>query len=305
MRGSDAEASRLGLAVSPTIDITYWVTDTLEEQPPVGALEMLGPDERERCARFRCGRDRRDYAAAHALLRATLSAVAGGGPRGWTFEVAANGKPSVAPALGARASLSFNLTHTRGLVACAVVSDPGIDVGIDAEVIEWRPDLLGVARRYFANAEASEVARRGGRERENRFFEIWTLKEAFIKAVGDGLSIPLRTFAFSFDRDGLVTLESGARDPLSWRFALFAPLERYRMALAFRDPSSIPRSVTVRRATSAERCVGESASVLRASAFVVFETNASLLSHAQWNAVSHAKAREPEPPPNANGHLTW
>lgn len=193
-------------------------------------VDWLSPDERERAGRFVFAADRESFLAAHALLRETLSGFAGVPPAEWRFSAGSHGKPELAGA-HAGIGLEFNLAHTRGLVACAV--GRGARVGVDVEPLAQRADTLDLARRFFSPSETRALEACGEDERHVRFVELWTLKEAYVKAVGDGLSHPLETFSFAFD--GSSTLAFGApdgEDGAAWRFALFAPSPVYRMALA-------------------------------------------------------------------------
>ena len=195
--------------------------------------EWLSPDEHERAGRFVFDDDRESFVAAHALLRETLSAFANVPPPEWRFSTGPHGKPELAGA-HAGIDLAFNLAHTRGVVACAV--GRGVRVGVDVEPLAQRVDTLDLARRFFSPSEILALEACGEDERHVRFVELWTLKEAYVKAVGEGLSHPLETFGFGFDSPAGMTFETrDGEDGAVWRFALFAPSPLYRMALAVRD----------------------------------------------------------------------
>ncbi len=179
------------------------------------ALAVLSAHERARYTRFAFAEDRRDFALAHALLRRTLSECHALPPDAWTFVTESGGKPALSPELRAATSLSFSISHTRGLVACAVARDA--IAGIDVERIDARVDPVAIARRFFSSEEAEALERRAVAERHQRFAELWTLKEAYLKALGDGLSG--------------VDQSVPHNDP-AWTLALFAPSPRYRMAVA-------------------------------------------------------------------------
>jgi 4'-phosphopantetheinyl transferase len=262
---------------APDIHLTYWLTSDLPEEPPATALDVLSPCERSRCERLLFGRDRRDFAAAHALLRAALSATANRPRSEWTFEAGRFGKPHLAPAIAAHTPISFNLTHTHGLVACAVVKQADVDVGIDVEATERHEDLSELAGEFFSIAEAVEILHLAGDDRERRFYETWTLKEAFIKALGDGLSHPLNSFCFRFDRCGTLRLElSDMVEAATWQFALLDVIGQYRLSLAVRDRSPVARRVVVCEATSVDARIAPSASLLRASPRLVVSTRGPL-----------------------------
>jgi 4'-phosphopantetheinyl transferase len=216
------------------VDVWYRITDTLDEMDVADGIALLSPDERERHSRFAFARDRRDYAAAHALLRESLSRYAAVAPMAWRFR--AGGKPSLVADDGFP-SLSFNLSHTHGLVACAISN--GSDVGIDVEAVDRSIDE-SVAERFFFETESADLRRCVSHERQRRFFELWTLKEAYLKAVGEGLSHPLNTIVFGLTIGGSIDFRPPADvDPAAWQFALFAPTERYCLAIAVRrEPGS-------------------------------------------------------------------
>lgn len=206
-------------------------TATLPAADHARHLGMLSPDERERAGRFVNEADRVAFAAAHALVRETLSGVAGIDPADWVFTSGARGKPAIAAPQAAR-DLRFNLTHTRGLVGCAVCR--GIDVGIDVESIDHRAQPLELATRYFSPQETRDLRAQREDDRPVRFIELWTLKEAFIKATGDGLAHPLDTFGFTLPGASEIRFApppGGEHE--AWMFALYAA-DRFRLAVAVR-----------------------------------------------------------------------
>jgi 4'-phosphopantetheinyl transferase len=199
----------------------------------VAARPLLDASERARADRFRWAADRDPYIAAHALLRATLSRMTGIGAADLRFRTAKSGKPALDPAQ-ALPDLHFSLSHTRGLAACAVGRPHAL--GIDAEV--WRtPAPIELAARYFAPSEARLVAEQTPAERPSTFYRLWTLKEAYLKATGEGLAAPLDGFAFSLDP---VAITLAAPDcATAWQFVEFQPGPAHSLALAVRSPGPI------------------------------------------------------------------
>lgn len=167
-------------------------------EAPAPAAGWLDPDESARAGAFRFAADRQSYIAAHALLRATLSEAFATGsgeppPSGWRFRAGTHGKPElVAGQVAGHAC--FNLSHSRGMVAVAIAAD--CEVGIDVEALARRvSDDAAIARRHFTPGEQAALERRADPvERRRTFLELWTAKEAFIKATGRGLSLPLDRF---------------------------------------------------------------------------------------------------------------
>jgi 4'-phosphopantetheinyl transferase len=246
---------------SGDVHVRYRLTGSIDERLLQDALALLSPDERARHDRFRLDVDRREFAIAHALLRTTtLSEFAEVAPLDWRFDAGPHGKPALAPGVSPR-PLSFNLSHARGLVACVVTAaqprDGGratVDVGLDVELVTRATDWRGIAARYFSPLELAQIDRAAAADRPTRFFEIWTLKEAFAKALGLGLSQALDASVFEVE-DGAVagcTLPAGL-DPAAWRFALYRPAPDHRLAVAVSDGSPRRWRIDVRAAVERER----------------------------------------------------
>jgi 4'-phosphopantetheinyl transferase len=189
---------------------------------------LLDASERARADRFVQGKDRILYCAAHVLLRLCLSRHAPLNPRDWRFAGALLARPEVdGGGWFCGQGLRFSLSHSHGLVCCAVsVNGP---VGIDCEGHRPLPDALDLARRYFAAAESANLASmppgNGPGQRLPLFYTYWTLKEAYLKATGNGLSTDLRSFAFRLAGErpmsiALTADPAGLAAPSDWAFAL-------------------------------------------------------------------------------------
>ncbi len=155
---------------------------------------LLTDAERAQQARFHFESDRHRYLVTRALLRTTLSRYADVAPEDWTFVANAYGRPAIANA--GIAGLTFNLSHSRKLVALAIAR--GCELGIDTEDTLTRTPPLEIADRFFAPEEVASLRALPEEQRLQRFFQHWTLKESYIKARGRGLSLPLDQFAFHF-----------------------------------------------------------------------------------------------------------
>jgi len=190
---------------------------------------VLSEDERARRDRFVFAEDRRAFTAAHALLRTVLSRYSPLPPEAWRFETTPHGKPFLAPAQAGDPPLSFNLSHTRTVVACAVAVEARL--GIDVQESGRPADVLSIAERHFTAIERQLLTGCPREEVDVRFVEIWTLKEAYVKAVGTGLSLPLDSFGFSLgDASGLTF--DGPADASRWQFWLAALSSTTRIAVA-------------------------------------------------------------------------
>jgi 4'-phosphopantetheinyl transferase len=188
------------------------------------ALALLTDEERERIARFHFERDQRLHLAARALLRRSLSRRAPVPPGAWRFRAGPHGRPEI---LAPPSPLRFNVSHTRGLAMVAVVARR--DVGVDVERIpEAAP--LDVVDRCFAPPERAAVRGAPPGEQGRRFAEIWTLKEAYVKARGLGLSLDLGAFAVDPAPPRMVR---GA-DAGEWQLELLAPTYGHRAAVCVR-----------------------------------------------------------------------
>src|SRR5262249_38404375 len=144
--------------------------------------------------RFLFAEHRHQFLISHALLRQVLSLYVDVAPAAWVFSTTAHGKPEIAAPAGPP-SLRFNLSHPPGRACLA--ARLGGEIGVDVENMQRREVGLELAERYFASDEVAHLRRLEGAERKSAFFDYWTLKEAYLKARGLGLSLPLDAFAFS------------------------------------------------------------------------------------------------------------
>ncbi|MFO0818076.1 MAG: 4'-phosphopantetheinyl transferase superfamily protein [Pirellulales bacterium] len=234
-----------------------------DEQLAAEYRELLSEAERGRYERFYFDRDRLQYLATRALVRTVLSRYADVSPKEWRFRIDARGKPSVSGPWTSR-PLHFNLSNTRGLVACAV-SLGHERVGVDVERLDRRNDLAALANRYFCPTESRTLMTLDAAVRPRRFFDYWTLKESYIKARGLGLAIPLDSFRFQIARDeqsgeGLgeggrgseridIEIDASQNDEASrWRFAVIDAPPRFAMAVGV-DTGGEPLAVRAARVT--------------------------------------------------------
>lgn len=216
----------------------YVHAEPLQEPALLAAYDaLLTPAERARGARFIPAESRHRHLVTRALVRCTLSRYADVAPDGWRFIENAWGRPAIDPACDAL-GLRFNLSHADGLIACLVARD--VEVGIDVEDTGRRADYLGVGRRYFSRGEATALEAATGDARAERFYQLWTLKESYIKARGIGLALPLA--AFTFDLRGerpTIAFEPPIEDnPAGWQFSQFR-IGRHAVATAVRTATAV------------------------------------------------------------------
>lgn len=203
---------------------------------------LLSPPELVRWRRFLVDGARDQYLIARALLRTTLSRYADVSESAWVFDTNEYGCPFVAEPASHR-DLRFNLSHTDGLVACAVARQ--IEIGVDVENTDRTVDPIALAPTVFAPAEVADVAALPDEQRRQRFFSYWTLKESYIKARGMGLSLPLD--GFWFDLGGVhpsIRFTDRCPDrPDRWYFVQRQPTPSHKLALAVAAPPPTPPEI--------------------------------------------------------------
>ncbi len=193
---------------------------------------LLSADELQRAGRFRFARDRDHYILARGLLRVILGLYAGTAPESLCFVYNAHGKPALAAGF-AEPALSFNLSHSGDLVLYAVTA--GRVVGVDVE--QLRPELATaeIAERFFAPRERDALQALPAELRTRAFYDCWTRKEAYIKARGEGLSIPLDQFEVSLAPGmpaALLHSEGSPKEAARWRLQELDPDPAYAAAVA-------------------------------------------------------------------------
>jgi 4'-phosphopantetheinyl transferase len=190
----------------------------------------LSPDERRRAAAFHFERDRRRFAAARGILRELLGRYLGVDSSALVFVYGSHGKPALAsPWEGLR----FNVSHSGGLALFAFAT--GQDVGVDIEQERPLPEMDSIAERHFSPLENAALQLLAEPERRRAFFRCWTRKEAFIKAIGDGLSHALDSFDVTVAASEPARLLRVAGEPdASRRFRLegLEPAHGFAAALA-------------------------------------------------------------------------
>lgn len=196
--------------------------------------QIMTPDEHERMARFVFEKDRRAFLLTRALVRTTLSRYAPVAPAAWRFITNVHGRPEILDRPSGVPDLRFNISHTNGLIACAVTI--GREVGVDVEHI-GRHLTHDIAGRHFAPAEVADLRSLSEEDQRTVFYDYWTLKESYIKARGFGLALPLGDFAFKLNPPAPPTISFEPAledDPATWQFQQEWPTPSHRLALAVR-----------------------------------------------------------------------
>lgn len=191
-----------------------------EEVGLATALRTLPEDERAWVATFHFERHRREHAMSRALVRRALARYVDRAPEAFRWSLGSHGKPFIDPPCG----IHFNATNHVDFAACAVARHA--DLGIDVEPLDRGDEILEVAHTVFSPAELAELASLDIAKRRDRAVTFWTVKEAYIKAVGLGLSAPVREITIAELGDWF--LETHDRDG-------------FRIATALRGPRAAPR----------------------------------------------------------------
>jgi 4'-phosphopantetheinyl transferase len=160
----------------------------------ISLRDALSADELDRAARFHFEEHRNRFIAGRGVLRDILARYIHVQPREIAFDYNSFGKPELANQVAGK-RIYFNLSHSGGLALFAVARD--MEVGIDLEQIQPERASVGIAERFFSAGEVAALQALPARLQSEGFFSCWTRKEAYIKAIGEGLQIPLDSFEVS------------------------------------------------------------------------------------------------------------
>jgi 4'-phosphopantetheinyl transferase len=218
------------------IDVWHVAPPALDEAQLASCEALMSEEERTSVRRFVSEANRRERTAARALVRSVLAAHRRVEPASLRFDTGAFGKPELVPP----STLRFNLAHHPTMVVCAVAE--GREVGVDVEPLSRHTQILEVAESVFATSERAELSRMDDGARADRAVSLWTSKEAYIKARGAGLSLPLRRFTWTFENDPprLTADASVDADPARWALA-FTDVDGHRIALVVEAPGATVR----------------------------------------------------------------
>ena len=215
-------------------DVHVWRVD-LDAAGPTGLAiaPRLPAEERTRAERYRFARDRERFLAGRAALRGVLAAYVGGAPEG----VALGQSPFGKPFLLGEDGLQFNLAHSESCALLAVAR--GRRIGVDVEALRLGESGMDVARRFFAPAEVARLTAIPVEARALGFVRCWTRKEAYVKARGDGLSLPLQQFQVPLSPDAtraLLASVDGPDEVARWSLRELVPAPGFLGALVVEGP---------------------------------------------------------------------
>ena len=221
-------------------------TTELSDSVADACLAVLSPSELERHAGFRAAAAQQQFLVGRWLARTVLSRYAPVAPGDWEFDSGPHGRPEI----GGRETASrlrFNLSHTRDLAVCVVCLEA--DCGVDVESPGRELAIGKLARRYLAASEIAALERAEGEERRQLFYAFWTLKEAYLKARGIGISVPLRHASFALGGETVtVVLEPELDDRAEeWQLALFRPSAAHVLSVAVRRGDGDDLPIVARR----------------------------------------------------------
>ena len=196
---------------------------------------LLNEEETKRQKRFFFKKYRHQYLVTRALMRCVLSFYVDEIlPQEWQFYKNRYGKPYINDFL-TKHPLQFNLSHTDKMAVMAVTFNN--DIGVDVEYVHRRKNMVELVENYFSPIEVKHLRDLSEDYQRNRFFELWTLKEAYIKACGMGLSIPLNQFSYIFTGQGKISIlfEPERNDqPEKWQFWHICPNQCHRVSVALK-----------------------------------------------------------------------
>ncbi len=232
MTGFPPRSPAAGLALEPG-KIHVW---SIPLDPPAQEVERLGrflaADEWQRANRFRFDRHRRQYVVGRGALRSLLAAYLDTRPERIGFTYGPRGKPFLATPPGAE-GLQFNLSNSDELALVGFVLGP--EIGVDVEYLRPMPDCEQIAERFFSESERRVLRGIPFPAKRDVFFNCWTRKEAYLKAVGEGLAAALDSFDVTLaqgEPPRMLTLEGDPDRAARWWFHHLCPADEYIGALA-------------------------------------------------------------------------
>jgi len=225
--------------------LTVWAMEleTVAAYAVASWCSALGPQEINRAASLHRDADWQTYIAAHTLARGALSAVCGTPVNSFQLGTGDRGRPEIICPEGLD-GLQFSLTHTHGLVACAVAV--GFACGLDAESRDRKKLRSDIAEATLAPSEIGLLRAAPAERRHETFLQLWTLREAYTKATGQGVSFPRETFSFVLDPADIRFPSGSAGDAAKWQLFNWSTERHILSLVAYRGKD---RPLTVGRRT--------------------------------------------------------
>jgi 4'-phosphopantetheinyl transferase len=230
------------LPVQPDTIALWWADIDWPDERIASAWCHLSADERERACRYRRLGDRNRFIAARSCLRDILSSYLGVTARAIAFECGEHGKPRLAGDFADR-NLYFNVAHSDGLAVIAVAADR--EIGIDVERVEPKRNCVELADRFFAPPEQQAIRDLALEDRVLAFYRCWTRKEAYLKAIGEGLFVSLGSFVVSVTaEDSSICVRDPSAAPIDCRVIDISPTADFAATLAISRSGAAQYQIT-------------------------------------------------------------
>lgn len=218
-------------------EVQVWYASLLHD--PKKFLSLLSPDEKARAKRFYFENDRNRYIAGRGILRTLLGFYLRREPAAIEFIYGLHGKPAV-KSTDTQKALQFNLAHSNDLAVYAFARDRLI--GIDLEHVRPLQDADDFAERFFSTRESALISSMPADQKWGAFFKLWTCKEAFLKANGSGLTVPLNQaeilLGSSDDTVKLISIGGDLKGAANWQLETRTLAGVYRLAIAIERPEA-------------------------------------------------------------------
>jgi 4'-phosphopantetheinyl transferase len=192
-------------------------------------LKLLSPDEKNRAQKFRFAKDNRNFIIARGILRSLIGKYLEINPAEISFQYSEFGKPGIAD----NNTLQFNISHSQNMALFAFTTK--FNVGVDVEFVNPDIEVKDIAAKFFSTNEIMNLLALPEKQQALGFFNCWTRKEAFIKAVGEGLSFPLDKFEVSLEPNKpakLLATDWQPDDVSKWSIYSMSPGENFVGSLA-------------------------------------------------------------------------
>lgn len=207
-------------------------------------VSALSNDEKEKAKQYLNKTAAFRYILTRVVLRFVLSHYVSIAPIEWRFGIGQYGRPFIENS-NERIKLSFNISHTEGLVVIAVAEAE--EVGVDVENVR-HPAPIRIAKRFFSQSESDALLALEADRQSRRFYEIWTLKESYVKAIGIGLQMPLNEFAFDLGSQEHILFLPRIDDAISgdWKFGLVNVDNDFLIAICVRHAHAVFRMAALK-----------------------------------------------------------
>ncbi|MCW8345650.1 4'-phosphopantetheinyl transferase superfamily protein [Vibrio sp. ZSDZ65] len=192
------------MALKAVQQVDLWVCPLVDLNQKTNRLNKLqswlSDDELSKVSRYRQPHAQLTALYVRCILRAILSRYSPIQPQQWAFEYGKKGKPRLSTLQREQTGLNFNLSHSKDylLIALLKSDDESMMLGADIEHARENTDIHSIMNHYFSSQEIDDLKALNRSEQRGRFFDLWALKESYIKATGQGLATSLKSFAFDF-----------------------------------------------------------------------------------------------------------